>query len=133
MPTIRLFATPSSLKVSRMKREHRFFVRDMIEEIANIREFTQRMDYDSFEEDKKTIYAVVRSLEIIGEAVSKIPDDLKKQTPDIPWREIRTFRNITAHKYGGVDLQIVWDIIENQLDPLQTQLIALTEEYFQDG
>ncbi len=62
--------------------------------------------------------AVIREFEIIGEAVGKLPDELKSRFPDIPWREIKDFRNLLIHEYFGVDLEIVWDAIRAELPPL---------------
>ncbi len=73
-----------------MKREYKFFLTDIIDNIKLI---------DDFVKDKKTIYAVSRSLQIIGEAVSKIPSELQEKHKEIPWKNIKNFRNVVVHKY----------------------------------
>lgn len=105
-----------------MKREYKLFLKDILENIEKINCFVEGLDFEHFKNDEKTIYAVVRSLEIIGEAVACIPDNIKEKYEDIPWKDIKNFRNKVVHKYWGVDLEIVWDIIENELESLAKNL-----------
>ena len=84
-------------------------------------------DFDRFRDDRKTFSATIRELEIIGEAVSKISDDLKDRFPEVLWQEIRSFRNKITHEYFGVDARIVWDIVENELGPLRSQIISILD------
>jgi uncharacterized protein with HEPN domain len=97
------------------KREFRDYINDIIEATNNIQKFVQDLDYDHFFHDKKTTYAVVRGLEIIGEASKNIPNDIKENYPDIPWKEITGMRDKIAHEYFGVDLKIVWQTIQEDL------------------
>ncbi len=69
--------------------------------------------------------AVIRNLEVIGEAVKKIPDDIRSNYKDIPWKKIAGLRDILIHEYFGVNMNIVWDVIENKLQPLQAAAIEL--------
>lgn len=94
------------------------YLNDILESIADIREFTTGMDRESFSGDKKTIKAVVRSLEVIGEAASKLPNHIKDMYPEIAWQETVGMRNRLIHEYFGVDLDIVWQTIEEDLEPL---------------
>lgn len=77
------------------------------------------MFYENFIEDKKTIKAVIRSLEVIGEAANKIPLDVRESYPEIPWQEIIDMRNKLIHEYSGIDIDIVWQTIEDDLKPLE--------------
>jgi uncharacterized protein with HEPN domain len=78
------------------------------------------MDLEKFASDQKTIDAVVRNLEIIGEAAKNLSCEMKTLLPDIEWRKIIGFRNILAHEYFGISKPILWDIIQNKLVPLET-------------
>ena len=73
--------------------------------------------------------AIVRNLEVIGEAVKKIPDDVRDSHRDIPWKKIAELRDILIHEYFGINLNIVWDVIENKLQPLKAATIKLYEDY----
>lgn len=83
------------------------YLNDILESIADIREFTAGMNRESFCNDKKTIKAVVRSLEVIGEAVNKFPQHIRAKYREIPWQETIAMRNRLIHEYFGVDLEIV--------------------------
>ena len=75
--------------------------------------------YDSFQDDRKTVDAVVRNLEIIGEASKKIPPEIKEKISTIEWRKIAGLRDILIHEYFGVDEEILWDIVENKIPELK--------------
>jgi uncharacterized protein with HEPN domain len=83
-----------------------------------ILEFVKYLSIDEFCNDRKTYSAVIREFEIIGEAVSKLPEGLKGRRPDVEWQDIKDFRNLLSHEYFGVDLEIVWRIIEDDLPVL---------------
>jgi uncharacterized protein with HEPN domain len=78
------------------------------------------MDYKAFEADRKTQDAVIRNLEIIGEAARTIPDEVKDETAEIEWYKIVALRNILIHEYFGVNLKIIWDVIQNKLNALES-------------
>ncbi len=108
-----------------MKRKYKLFLDDIVENVDRIQRFVSGMSFDDFKDDEKTLYAVSRSLEIIGESVSQIPDEVKDKYDDIPWRDIKNFRNQVIHKYWDVDVEIVWDIIENELGELKNKVLKL--------
>ncbi len=94
-----------------------------------IENFVEGFDFEEFSKDPKTIYAVVRALEIIGEATKKLPNFLKVEHPEVPWRDMAGFRDKVAHGYFSVDLEVVWDTAVNDapsLKPLITKILNET-------
>jgi len=110
-----------------MPRDPRLYLDDILEAIIQIREYTASTDFESFVRDRKTQDAVVRNLEIIGEAAGRLPEFLKSRTSHIEWRKIVGLRNILAHEYFGINLPIVWDIVLNKLDSLEIACRELLE------
>ena len=102
-----------------MKREFLDYVEDVIEAMSNAEEFVRGMEYEEFTRDQKTIYAVVRALEIIGEAVRKIPASVRNRYPEIPWKNMAGMRDKLIHEYFGVNLRIVWDAVQKDIPPLK--------------
>mgnify|MGYP001588903647 FL=1 len=88
-------------------RELRDYLNDILEMIGNIRNFTEGISYEELEGDKKTLYAVIRCLEVLGEAVKKIPSYIREEHPEIPWQEIAGMRDKLIHEYFGVDIETV--------------------------
>jgi uncharacterized protein with HEPN domain len=103
-----------------MSRDYRLFLDDIMAAITKIREYTADLDYSAFIQDSKTQDAVVRNLEIIGEAAGRLPETVRLKAPVIEWRKIVSMRNILAHEYFGVSLPVVWDIVQNKIDPLES-------------
>jgi len=83
------------------ERSIRDYLNDILEMVENICNFTKNMSYEDLERDKKTLYAVIRCLEVLGEAVKKIPKHIKEQYPEIPWQEIAGMRDKLIHEYLG--------------------------------
>lgn len=106
------------------KRATKLYFEDIVTAISDIENFTQGMDYEMFENDKKTIQAVTRSLEIIGEAANYIPQEIKKNFPEIPWRDMISMRNKVLHEYFGVDEEVLWQTIKEDLLPLKEKIKA---------
>ncbi len=100
-------------------------VEDILGSIQKIKDYTRGMPYEQFSEDGKTMDAVIRNLEIIGEAAGNIPLEIQQEYPDIAWLEMRGMRNIMAHEYFGVSLPIIWRSIERDLPPLEEGLRKL--------
>ncbi len=90
------------------EREFEDYLRDILDSMEKAQHFVENLSYKQFAVDDKTIFAVVRALEIIGEATKKIPDDIRKSNPDIPWKEMAGMRDVLVHDYIGVDLETVW-------------------------
>ena len=95
------------------------YIQDVLDSISDIKYFTRDFDLISFRQDKKTIYAVIRCLEIIGEAVKKIPPEIRAHHPHIPWQAIAGMRDKLIHDYFGVDIELVWDTVQEELGGLQ--------------
>jgi len=86
------------------------------------------MDYEEFAGDKKTVNAVVRSLEIMGEAAKRVPEAIRQRYPDVPWKRMTGMRDKLIHEYSGVDLEIVWGVVKSELPPVK----PLIEQIFED-
>ncbi len=100
------------------KRDILLLLEDMLESTNKIKQYTTGLDYDTFIADDKTVDAVVRNFEIIGEAANRIDPEFRANNPEIEWKRIRGFRNRIVHDYFGIDFEIVWSIIEDYLDEL---------------
>lgn len=107
------------------KRTPTLLIQDMYQCLEKIERYTAGLDRQAFLSDDKTIDAVVRNLEIIGEAVRRLPDDFKSKHKKIPWYRIAGLRNRIVHDYFGLDLEIVWHIISSDLQDLKTSLEEL--------
>lgn len=94
------------------------YIEDILNAIAEVGEFTKGMTFESFLTDKKTANAVIRSLEVLGEATKHIPEDFRKKCPDIPWSKMAGMRDVLIHDYMGVDLKTVWKVAIERLPEL---------------
>jgi uncharacterized protein with HEPN domain len=97
------------------KRDWKILFADILESIEKIEQYTQGITFDEFIRDSMTIDAVVRNIEIIGEASKMVPEDIKQKNPDIPWKKLSGIRNRIVHEYFGVDVNIIWFIVSNEL------------------
>lgn len=97
------------------ERPQRLYCQDILESGMAIQSYVQGLTCDAFVQDRMRCSAVIREFEIIGEAVGKLSAALKDGYPEIPWQDIKDFRNLLAHEYFGVDLEIVWNTIHNDL------------------
>lgn len=109
------------------KREAKLLIGDLIESAEKILAYTQGMTYDDFIADEKTVDAVIRNFEIIGEASNRLPLPFKLIHPEINWKQMRGFRNRIVHDYIGIDYTIVWQIKEVYLPHLLTLLKEIGE------
>lgn len=110
------------------KRETQLWLIDMETAIRHILEFTEGVDYDLFCSNMQLKHAVLHNFTIIGEASTKISEEYKVLHPNIPWREIRGFRNYVVHEYFGLDDSIVWHIIQHDLIELYNGITQLLKE-----
>lgn len=100
------------------KRDDKLLLDDIQEAGTKILRFTQGIDFAAFVQNDEKVDAVIRNFEIIGEAASKLSPELRQTHTQIPWRRITGYRNRLIHEYFGVDLQIVWKVVENELPQL---------------
>ncbi len=110
------------------KRDTTLLLDDMLQAALKIKKYTKDLDFNAFLKDDKTIDAVVRNFEVIGEVANRIESDFKENHPEIEWKRIRGFRNRIVHEYFGIDYEIVWAIIESYLDELIDWLNTLIEK-----
>jgi uncharacterized protein with HEPN domain len=110
----------------KVKRKAADFIDDMARVIDDIENFIKGMDYDGFFGDRKTTMAVVRCLEILGEAAKHVPQVIKHKNPGIPWKKINGLRNRIAHDYLSIDLKIVWAIAVDELPKIKPDIKKLS-------
>jgi uncharacterized protein with HEPN domain len=110
------------------EREFTQFLLDILEAIDDIEGFVKEMEYNEFSGDKKTIYAVTKALEIIGEATKKLPDSLKNEYPDVPWKFMAGIRDKVVHGYFAIDLPIVWKTAKTDVPSLKPLIEEILEE-----
>ena len=104
------------------KRTPVLLLEDILTSCERILEYTRNVSFREFSSDIKTVDAVIRNFEIVGEASNLIPESIKEKYPEIDWHRIRGCRNRIVHDYFGVDLQIVWKIISDQIPNLITDI-----------
>jgi len=104
------------------------YLKDIKMAITSIEEFIEGLDFNQFKVDDKTSSAVIRKFEIIGEATKNIPEIIKKQYPEIPWKDIAGMRDKLIHAYSEVDLKLVWTTIHQRLPNLKSTIEKLLEK-----
>lgn len=105
-----------------MRRSYKLYLEEILTSTNKIQKYVGNSSIEEFLKDEMKIDAVVRNFEIIGEAASKISQEIKEKYPSVEWRKISDFRNILAHEYFGIDDEIMWDIIKNKLPRLQKNI-----------
>ncbi len=111
-----------------MKRDISLFIGDILESIKSIEEYSEGMSREELESSRLKQSAIIREIEIIGEAVKNIPDKIKNKHKEIEWRKISGMRDIIIHGYFRVDLNSVWNVIKKDLPALKKQMEKVKDE-----
>jgi len=111
-----------------MKREYKLFIQDIKECIAHINEFVGNTDFNDFVSDNKTSSAVVRKLEIIGEATKNVPKEIRQKYKELPWSDMARMRDKIIHSYFVVDYEVVWKTIKERLPEIKPKIDAILKD-----
>lgn len=112
-----------------MKRDISIYLKDIIENMEYAEKFIEGITIKDFVKDEKTYYAVIRCIEVMGEAVKHIPDSLRKQYPRIPWRDIAGMRDKAIHFYFGMNLERIWLVVKEDIPTLKPLIKKVFEEF----
>lgn len=110
-------------------RSHQDYLNDMLDAMSKAEQFVEGMSFDEFSADDKTVFAVVRALEIVGEPAKKIPPEIRTLRQDIPWREIAGMRDKLTHDYFGVDVAVIWRTVSEDVPLLREGIRALLHHH----
>jgi uncharacterized protein with HEPN domain len=104
------------------------YIQDILDSIRDIESFIKGMTFEEFERDRKTINAVVRSIEVIGEAAKKIPAIITARHPAVPWKKMAGMRNKLIHEYFGIDLEILWKVAKKDIKNIRPAFRQILRE-----
>ena len=108
-------------------RNHSLYLTDILEALESIQSFVEGMGFEDFKQDNKTSSAVIRKLEVIGEAAKRVPESIKQKYPSVPWKEMAGMRDKLIHFYFGVNYELLWQTIKNripEIKPVISQILG---------
>lgn len=110
------------------RRDYSDYFQDIMDSINAVEEFMREIQYEDFKKDKKTIFAVIRGIEVIGEASKNIPKTIRSRYPQIPWNDMTDMRNKLIHEYFGVDIDVLWKTVQQDLPELKVLVLKVVDE-----
>ena len=113
--------------MSKQNRDYVLFIEDILTCIKKIEKYTSNISFEEFCRNEMAVDAVVRNFEVIGKAVKKIPEEVRKKYTDVEWKEAAGFRDILIHDYFGIDLEAVWDTLRNNIPSFKKQIVKVLE------
>lgn len=114
------------------ERDFEDYLKDLLDAMDKAQSFVTGMDYETFKDDDKTLFAVVRALEIVGEAVKHIPDSVREKNHEIPWKDMAGMRDVLIHDYFGVDAQTVWLTAAEKIPQVKPMIEKMLEDVNND-
>lgn len=117
---------------SSVSRDLRLFLEDIVHACDKIGRYTVGMTLEKFAKDEKVVDAVARNLEVIGEATKRLPDDLRQRFPDVQWRKMAGLRDVIVHDYFGIDIPLIWDIVQRDVPIARLKVAAILETFFSE-
>lgn len=109
-------------------RDYTLYLKDILAAIGSIESFIAGMDWETFQADDKTTSAVMRKLEVIGEAVKQVPDEIRQKYTQVPWKEMAGMRDKLIHFYFGVDYRLVWRAIKERLPQVKQEIMKILQD-----
>lgn len=110
------------------RRDLRDYLQDMLETIDIAQQFVAGMTFTDFQADQKTVFAVIRAIEVIGEAAKNIPIPIREQYPEMPWKSVTGMRDKLIHGYFGVNLEVLWDTVQQDLMQLRPVISKMLQD-----
>ena len=111
-----------------MNRDFKLFLDDIVEALIKIEDYTQGLDLEKFSQDNKTVDAVIRNFEIVGEATKQVPENIRSKYLAVPWKEMAGMRDKLVHAYFGVDKEVLWETITNRIPELKAQIQEIIKD-----
>lgn len=112
-----------------MKRNSKIFLLDILESIEKIEKYTKGATEHKFLGNDEMQDAVMKRLEVIGEATKNIPENIRKEYPKIPWQQMESMRNVLIHEYFGITMKRIWDTTQKDIPKLKKQIAYILEKY----